>query len=348
MTTLPDKYTNIYPIKPGQNAAVYKATNALTGREVFLKIYPVPKDDPLSAIRDPHLLRKLEHRNLARIYSADPNTSGGIILEMELLGDGSVDDCLRHSIITGEWLRIHTAISIVRDIADGLNHLHGLGYVHRDIKPANIMLRKGGLTPEGVITDMGLVSKLDNHGQAQGTKHARLYRPPEIWQNRPYTIASDVYQVGLILYQLAGGQLNYQLSSLPDATLGPKILSGALVDLDTLGIHVNSSLARLIEQLLSDTQHRLPDCNCLISELQLIQRDHSDWSLATGASTMCACRASGKREVKVEIASITPNESLAQVFERPKGGNWRRKGKEVKVQHKTLRHCRKIRALLDK
>ncbi len=347
MTVLPNKYERVYPLKPGQNADVYKATNALTGREVFLKVYLVPKDDPLSAIREPHLLTTLEHRNLVKIYSADPNNSGGIILEMELFSDGSVDDFLRHSISTGGWPSIYKAISITRDIANGLNHLHGLGYVHRDIKPANIMLRKHELTIDGVITDLGLVSKLDKHGHAQGSKHAHLYRPPEVWLNKPYTIASDLYQVGLILYQLLGGQLNYQLSSLPDAKLGQEILKGGLVDFDTLGIHANPSLARLVNRLLSGPPRPVSDCNTLLGELQRIQRDHHDWRLTTGASNVMAYRTLVKRETKIEIVLLKPNSYETQVYERPFGGSWRRKGKPVKVQHRTARHCRQLRAMFD-
>lgn len=347
MTSLPDKYTNVYQLKPGKNADVYKATNALTGREVFLKIYPVPKGDPLSALREPHLLTTLEHRNLVKIYSADSSTSGGIILEMELLGDGSADDLLRRSISTGKWPSIHTVISIARDITNGLNHLHDLGYVHRDIKPANIMLRKHGLATEGVITDLGLVSKLDDQGRAQGSKHARLYRPPEVWMNKPYTIASDLYQVGLVFYQLLGGQLSYQLSSLPDARLGPEILNGRLIDIDTLGIHAGPVLANLIGKLVCSPAKRLADCNALLAELQRLQRAHYDWNLTTGSTLASVRRTSGRREVKIEIVSSIPNTHEAQLFERPVGGKWRRKGESVKVLHGAPRRCRRLRALLD-
>ena len=348
MTALPNKYKHVYQLKSGRNAVVYKATNALTGREVFLKIYSVPKNDPLLAIREPHLLTALAHSNLVKIYSADQNSIGGIILEMELLRDGSVDDFLRHAISTGEWPSIHTSLSIIRDMAQGLNHLHSQGYVHRDIKPANVMLRKRGPNYEGVITDMGLVSKLDGKGHAQGSKHARLYRPPEVWLNKPYTIASDLYQVGLTLYQLLGGQLNYKLSSLPDAELGQEVVKGSLIDLDTLGIHASPALVTLVRSLVREATMRLSHCNELLEELQLVIRNHHNWRLTSCAATMMACRTISKREIKIEIVSSTPKSHEARLFERAVGGNWRRKGKPVRVKHPVARRCRKLRMLLDK
>lgn len=348
MSLLPDKYTKVYALQPGQNAKVFKATNTLLSRDVFLKIYPIPKDDPLSALREPHLLTELAHLNLVAIYTADPLVDGeSIVLEMELLRDGSLDELLKRCIETGRWIGIHKVISISRDIVTGLNHLHGHGYVHRDIKPANVMIRNRGALVEGVITDLGLVSKLDAEGHALGTQHARLYRPPEVWAGEPYTKASDLYQLGLVLYQLLGGQINYQLAQLSDDDLGPAIISGTLVDFDSVGVHVGPALHRLIVQLACPLPGRISDCNVLIAMLQKLQRDHRDWHLRDVAPTLDVLRQDGAREFKVSIASEDKNHTI-QVYERYSNRNWRRKGKAISLKHKSLRRCRQVRALLDK
>jgi len=348
MSLLPDKYTKVYELKPGQNAKVYRATNALLKRDVFLKIYSIPKDDPLSALREPHLLTELAHRNLTVIFAADPLVDGiSIVLEMELLRDGSLDGLLTRCIETGRWIALQKAISISSDVATGLNHLHDHGYVHRDIKPANIMIRNRGALVEGVRTDLGLVSKLDESGNALGTKHARLYRPPEVWAGNAYTKTSDLYQLGIVLYQLLGGRLNYNLASLPDDQLGPSIISGQLVDLDSLGVHVNPTLHRLLAQLVCPPEKRISDCNSLIGNLQKIQRDHRNWRLRESGTNQEVVRDETGKEIKITILSENTNH-IIQIYERGKSKKWRRKGQSTTVQHKALRRCRQIRALMDK
>jgi eukaryotic-like serine/threonine-protein kinase len=347
MSTLPDKYSNIYALKPGQNATVFKAINVLLSRDVFLKIYSVPQNDPLSALREPHLLTSLAHKNLVTIYTADPVSGGNrILLEMELLGDGSIDDMLRQSIHKGHWPSIHTIINITRDIADGLNHLHSNGYVHRDIKPANIMVRNMRTRPEGVITDLGLVSKLDEHGHAQGSKHARLYRPPEIWRGEPYTKASDLYQLGLVLYQLLGGRLNYHMTKLSDQELAKEIIAGTLVDFDSLGVHVHPALHKLVTKLICPQAKRIPDCNKLLEILQRLQTKHYDWELFEEAPTSTVTRSKGTKHIKVEITTRKSHHVL-QVYQGD-GKHWRRKGKPISLNQKTIRRCRPVRALFDK
>lgn len=348
MSLLPDKYKDIYPLNPGQNAKVFKAVNALLNRPVFLKIYPIPIDDPLSALQEPHLLTRLAHINLTKIFTADPLSDGSsILLEMELLKDGSLDELLQRCISSGRWMSVHKCINVIRDIASGLNHLHSNGYVHRDIKPANVMIRNRGAYMEGVVTDLGLVSKLNADGHAQGSQHARLYRPPEVWAGQPYVKASDLYQLGLVFYQLLGGRLNYKLSDLPDEQLGPSILDNQLVDFDSIGVHANPSLHRLVTSLVCPVEQRIPDCNTLISHLQKLHRDHIDWHLREAVDKITALKSVKKREIQIEIVKQGKTATI-QIYERPLNGKWRRKGKSIEVQHKILRRCREVRAIFDK
>lgn len=347
MITLPNKYSNIYELKPGQNADVYKATNQLLSRNVFLKIYPVPQKDPSSALREPHLLTRLVHKNLVKIYSADAIRDGkDILLEMELLGDGSLEDSLMQSINTGSWLSIHTIINITRDIANGLNHLHSNEYVHRDIKPANIMVRKVGERLEGVITDLGLVSKLNANGNAIGTKHARLYRPPEVWQDQPYTKSSDIYQLGLVLYQLLGGRLNYSMSKLTDQELAKEILAGNLVKFDSLGFHVNPALYKIVKSLICTPIKRILDCNKLLEALQKLQKDHHNWHLCEDAQATTIIRPKGAKYIKIEITKQNKHHFL-QIYQGD-DKQWRRKGKPIILKKATTRRCRELRFQLDR
>ena len=76
---LPPKFSNLQPLTPGRNAKVFKGVNSFVGREVFLKIYPVPSDDSQSALREPQLLCQLEHQNLVKIFGADALNDGSIL-----------------------------------------------------------------------------------------------------------------------------------------------------------------------------------------------------------------------------------------------------------------------------
>ncbi len=186
---LPPKFTEVQALTPGRNARVFRALNAFVGREVFLKIYPVPADDSQSALREPQLLQQLEHQNLVRIFGADALNDGSILLEMELVNGGSFQDIINASIRSGRWPSVHECIHLTLEAAAGLSHLHSRGYVHRDIKPANLVVRNARGGPQGVVADMGLASKLNESGRAFASRHARLYRPPEVWDGIGYSVS---------------------------------------------------------------------------------------------------------------------------------------------------------------
>lgn len=141
MSRLPNKYTDAVSLTPGKNASVYRARNSFLDREVFLKIYDVPEDDPNSALQEPQLLQSLNHTNLARIFSADAVKGGRLLLEMELISGGSIQDLLNQAEQERLWPGVFHALDLTADGAHGLSELHAGGLVHRDIKPANVMIR---------------------------------------------------------------------------------------------------------------------------------------------------------------------------------------------------------------
>lgn len=103
MSRLPNKYTDAVPLTPGRNASVYRARNSFLDRDVFLKIYDVPENDPNSALQEPQLLQSLNHINLARIFSADAVKGGRLLLEMEFIAGGSIQDLLNQAEQESRW-----------------------------------------------------------------------------------------------------------------------------------------------------------------------------------------------------------------------------------------------------
>jgi serine/threonine protein kinase len=110
------------------------------------------------------------------------------------------------------------ALAITRGILHGLSRLHERKILHRDLKPANILL--SGSTPK--IADFGSAAVLPNGATSvPASRHSALYVPPEGWATAPYySMASDIYQVGMILYEMVNGPLEYELRHY----LTPKVL----------------------------------------------------------------------------------------------------------------------------
>ena len=100
-----------------------------------------------------------------------------------------------------------TALEYSYQILSGLSCLHSERFLHRDLKPSNIYLTEGNIA---VIGDFGSVKKLpDGEQSISASSHSILYRSPESINLKKYGISGDIYQVGVILYQLLGGILHY-------------------------------------------------------------------------------------------------------------------------------------------
>ncbi len=123
-------------------------------------------------------------------------------------------------LVEGTTLAIHLAetgpvapesvVDIISQVAAALDHAHGLGVIHRDIKPANLILEPGGRVR---LADFGIARTLDDaatitaSGEMVGTI---TYLAPEILAGEPATVASDVYSLGAVTYELLAGRPPYQ------------------------------------------------------------------------------------------------------------------------------------------
>ena len=344
---LPPKFSNIQPLTPGRNAKVFRAVNAFMRRDVFLKIYPIPVEDSLSALQEPQLLCELQHQHLVKIYGADELSNASILLEMELVDGGSFQDAIESALKTGRWPSVHNCIRLTLEVAAGLSHLHSKGYVHRDIKPANLVLRVVGTRRQGVVTDLGLASKLDKSGRAFRSQHARLYRPPEVWSGMGYSVSSDVYQLGIVLFQLLGGNIDYSLSDLSDEDLKGRALAGAVIDLDSVGPHVDESLRRVLRGCICLEKDRLGSISDVVVALNAAKVKHLDWQYTVRAGGFDLERmdtASACYKIEVEV-----NRSEHTVSRRKKGlgGKFRAHGASKVITHRDIGRCREFRQLID-
>lgn len=343
---LPPKFINAVLLHPGKSAEVFKARNSLTGRDVFLKKYPIPTLDALSALREPQLLTELEHDNLAKIYSADVVEGNHVRLEMEFVNGGSFQDLINRSSEEGKWPSTFECIRLVNDVAAGLSHLAASGFVHRDVKPANLLIRINGDRMQGVVTDLGLVSRLNESGRAVATKHARLYRPPEVWEGNGYSKASDVYQLGIVLFQLLGGYLDHDLGNLDDVQLASLAAKSKIISLDSLAADIGPDLRKVLKIATAAEADRYPSMSEFIVALGRAKLKELDWTFTLTATGFVLSRPLAKDIYKVQVDTSGTNHTVRR-FKSRNGGNFREKKPSLVFKHEKLGTLKAFRECLQ-
>jgi eukaryotic-like serine/threonine-protein kinase len=199
-------YRVLHPLGVGGMSSVYRAVHVQTGHEVALKVLPLAlAKNPIVLqrfLREARSAESLEHPNIVSIY--DRGTDQGrhyLVLEYVRGNDLHEYVQIRGPLSAGE------AITVVRQIAEGLRFAAARGLVHRDIKPSNILRSESG---EIKITDLGLAlhTKLeDERVTREGTTVGTVdYMAPEqARDSRAASLQSDLYSLGCTLYYLLTG-----------------------------------------------------------------------------------------------------------------------------------------------
>jgi serine/threonine-protein kinase len=194
------------PIGEGGMASVYKARHLGLGRYVAVKLLPWASEDPLKARRllfEARAIASLEHPNIVKVYDVGCE-QGYFFMVMQLLRGRTLEDRL------GELgpPPVEESLSLMRDVALGLEAAHAQGIVHGDLKPANLMITEDG---RACLMDFGLAHARegpdDLKGCIAGTPH---YMAPEQWTGRKLDGRTDLYALGVVLYQLATGQRPFE------------------------------------------------------------------------------------------------------------------------------------------
>lgn len=213
-------FTIVDFIGVGGMGAVYRATQAAPSREVALKIIRAGALSPQLLRRfefEVEILGRLQHPGIAQIYEAGANpTEQGIqpYFAMELVEGRNLRTwCQRHEATTRQRLQL------VAQICDAVDHAHQKGVIHRDLKPGNILVTNDG---KPKVLDFGVARATDSDQQATiQTNVGQLvgtipYMSPEQVSGDPrdLDVRSDVYALGVILFELLTGRLPYSLTDL--------------------------------------------------------------------------------------------------------------------------------------
>ncbi len=206
-TLFADRYQIIEELGTGGMGRVYKVLDKELDTLVVLKvILPEVSADPETIPRfrnELKLSREISHKNVCRMF--DLNTSKGTYyITMEFV-DG---ESLKKIILMTKKMSVATAIDITKQICEGLGEAHRHGVVHRDLKPGNIIIDRDG---NAKILDFGLARSIESKGITAtgiiiGTPQ---YMSPEQVQEKTVDQRSDIYSLGVLLYEMLTGHVPF-------------------------------------------------------------------------------------------------------------------------------------------
>ena len=208
------RYEILAPLGLGGVATVYKALDRNTGRIVSLKtVRDRPSDlvtHPTEFLHEAAILEKLQHRNILRVY--DWGRSDGLLyLALEYVDAESLADVLGRQ----RTLATDVALGIAREVALALEHAHERKVTHCDIKPGNVLICRDGRV---VISDFGFAlgpgePTLNAAGRVVGTPK---YMAPEQAQGQSTDARTDIFSMGVVLYEVLAGVAAFRGNSSAD------------------------------------------------------------------------------------------------------------------------------------
>ena len=274
-------YTILSKLGEGGMGTVYAAEDMHLGRKVALKMLPPSTAEDTERLerfrREAKTVASLNHPSIVTLFSVEESQHGHF-LTMELVEGKSLEEMLRGT----RGLPLETFFSISIPLAEALSAAHQRGIVHRDLKPANVMVAHDGRVK---VLDFGLAKlqagseevgspematlALTQAGMVMGTMP---YMSPEQVQSKPVDPRTDIFSLGVVLYEMATGERPF--SGDTSADLISAILRDSPQPVNQVKVDLPNHLGRVIKRCLSkDPSGRYQAATDLKNELEELQSE---------------------------------------------------------------------------
>ncbi|HEY3473237.1 MAG TPA: protein kinase, partial [Anaerolineales bacterium] len=163
----------------------------------------------------------LDHPGIVKVFTVNTQ-SDMLYIVMEYIPGADLQQLLEDLKKRNKWVPLNEALHVVEQLCETLDYAHRNKVLHRDIKPSNLMLKREptkGAPFRVVMTDLGLAKLLEGQGltQEKVTLGTPAYMSPEQASGRPTDVRSDVYSLGILLYELATGRLPFPIRTITEA-----------------------------------------------------------------------------------------------------------------------------------
>jgi serine/threonine protein kinase len=295
----------------GAMGMVYLGHDPQLGRQVAIKTMALAREfegvELVEArarfFREAEMAGRLQHRDIVTIYDVGEDQDLAYIA-MEFVNGR---DLLQHT-LPGRLLPVPMVLQIVARVAQALAYAHSQGVVHRDIKPANVMIDPDSDTVK--VTDFGIARVTDasrtRTGMVLGTPS---FMSPEQMAGRRVDGRSDLYSLGVMLFQMLTGALPHASESM--ATLMYQIANQPAPDIRSLRPGLPETLANIVALALEKrSEVRYADGKTIAADLLSVAADMAARSAGNAASTplsnVTGATESGAFEATVKLSPVDP------------------------------------------
>jgi serine/threonine protein kinase len=308
--TLSGRYKIEALLGQGGMSAVYKAMDPNLKRVVAIKlIHPHLSSDPSFVSRfesEASAVASLRHQNIVQVYDFN-NDEGVYYMVLEFIPGETLQDRMGRLSGAGRQLSIQDALKFTINICDAMGYAHQRGMVHRDIKPANIMLDVQG---QAILMDFGIVKILggDSHTSTGAVVGTARYMSPEIIRGEVADYRSDIYSLGVTLYEMLSGRPPFVADSA--MTLMMMHLNDPVPDVRDFRTDVRPELVEILEKCLAkDRSDRYPSAAEMAAELRRAL------AYSGGQSTSIRMRDSSKAQ---PAATVVESQPISQQTSQPR------------------------------
>lgn len=318
------KYEILDRLGRGGMAEVYRAYHASLDRYVAVKVlHSFLSDDPEFKARfekEAQNIAKLRHPNIVQVYDFEYDTdSDSYYMVMELIEGPTLRDMLyKGSEEQATPLRLSEALRVIRQAAAALSYAHQRNMIHRDVKPANLMIDTKD-NNRVVLTDFG-IAKLMTGAQftmSGGMVGTPAYMSPEQGMGESGDERSDLYSLGVILYQMLTGALPYDGET--PLALMLSHMNDPIPSARMLNPHLPPAVDKVLHKLMAKVpEERYQSAEALIDSLDILETAPSRLDPATLVLPKLPSKADDKEQLHTLVLTDTGRTKR----EKPRQRNW--------------------------